>query len=254
MDDRKTAVVLLSGGMDSMATLGIAIDEGFEPALLHLNYGQRTEEAELKAFNKIAQFYNIPDERKLVVHTNCFTLIGGSSLVDPSMKIPKANLSNKKVPSTYVPFRNGMLLSMAVSWAEKIGASAIYFGAVSADSSGYPDCRSEFIADFLAAARSGTINRNDIKIRAPLVDLRKAQILGIATKLGLPLHYTWSCYERNDLACGECDSCALRLRAFSEIGATDPVSYAKFSKGEEVVSKVEKLNRLKHLLTALTRQ
>ena len=125
MEDKKTAVVLLSGGMDSLTTLGIAIEEGFEPALLHLNYGQRTEEAELRAFNRIAQFYNIPDERKLVVHTNCFTLIGGSSLVDPSMKIPKADLSNRKVPSTYVPFRNGILLSMAVSWARPCRATSL---------------------------------------------------------------------------------------------------------------------------------
>jgi 7-cyano-7-deazaguanine synthase len=253
MGDKEIAVVLLSGGMDSLTTLGIAVEEGFEPALFHLNYGQKSEEAELRAFNKIAQFYNIPDDRKIVAHTNCFTLIGGSSLIDPKMKIPKADLAGKKIPSTYVPFRNGILLAMAVSWAEKIGASAIYFGAVSADSSGYPDCRSEFIANFLEAAKSGTARSKNLKIRAPLVDLKKSQILGAATKLGLPLHYSWSCYERNDLACGECDSCALRLRAFSEIGSTDPVVYAKFSKGE-AVSTVEKLSRLRHLLTALTRQ
>jgi len=253
MEDNGVAVVLLSGGMDSLTTLAIAINEGFQPAVLHLNYGQRTEEAELRAFNRIAQFYGIPDERRLVVHTNCFTLIGGSSLVDPRMKVPPADLSRERTPSTYVPFRNGILLSMAVSWAEKLGASVIYFGAVSADSSGYPDCRSEFIAHFLAAARSGTINRNDIKIRAPLVDLRKSQILGIAAKLGAPLHYSWSCYKRNDIACGECDSCALRMRAFSEAGASDPVPYAKFARGE-AAPKAERLSRLRHLLTALTRQ
>jgi 7-cyano-7-deazaguanine synthase len=253
MGDKGIAVVLLSGGMDSLTTLGIAIEEGYEPAVFHLNYGQKSEEAELRAFNKIAQFYAIPDERKIVAHTNCFTLIGGSSLIDPHMKVPKADLKHTKIPSTYVPFRNGILLSMAVSWAEKIGATAIYFGAVSADSSGYPDCRSEFIAEFLKAAKSGTATLKDLIIRAPLVDLRKSQIVAIASKLGLPLHYSWSCYERNDLACGECDSCALRLRAFSEIGSTDPIVYAKFSKGEAVTT-VEKLSRLRHLLAALTRQ
>jgi 7-cyano-7-deazaguanine synthase len=248
---KPSAVVLLSGGMDSLTTLAIAVDKGFDPHVIHVNYGQKTEEAEQKAFNKIAAFYNIPEEKRIVCHTNFFSVMGGSSLIDAKSKVPKAELGRKGIPSTYVPFRNGLLLSMAVSYADKIGAKVIFFGAVSADSSGYPDCRQEFIEKFAEGAKSGTKTLKDLKIAAPLVDLKKSQILSAATTLGAPLHYSWSCYQSNDLACGECDSCALRLRAFSEIGATDPISYAKFAKSKET-SNVEKLVRLKRLLSALT--
>lgn len=247
----RKCVVLLSGGMDSLTTLAIAIDKGFEPYLLHLNYGQKTEEAELRAFNKIASFYKIGEEKRVVCHTNFFSLLGGSALTDEKMEIPKGDLSRKEIPSTYVPFRNALLLAMATSYAEKIGAYAIFFGAVSHDSSGYPDCRIEFIEKFLEVIKLGTSTLKEFEIFAPLVNLRKSKILEVATTLGAPLHYTWSCYKRNDVACGECDSCLLRIRAFKEIGATDPIPYAKFSKDKET-SKIEKMIRLKRLLNALT--
>lgn len=250
MEDKQKCVVLLSGGMDSLTTLAVAIEQKFDPYLIHLNYGQKTEEAELRAFNKIATFYGIKEEQRIVCHTNFFSLLKGSSLIDKEMEIPKGNLNNTEIPSTYVPFRNGFLLSMAVSYAEKIRCKTIFFGAVSADSSGYPDCREEFIDKFTQCAKSGS-TISDLRIIAPLVNLKKSQILTLAIRLGAPLHYSWSCYKRNDLACGECDSCLLRLRAFEEIGSSDSIPYAKFSKDKEL-SKIEKLIRLKRLLNALT--
>lgn len=251
MEEKQKCVVLLSGGMDSLTTLAIAIEQNYEPYLIHLNYGQKTEEAELKSFNKIAAFYGIQEEQKIVCHTNFFSLLKCSSLIDKEMEIPKGNLESKNIPSTYVPFRNGLLLSLAVSYAEKIGCKTIFFGAVSADSSGYPDCREEFIEKFRECAEKGTSSLQGLRIIAPLVNLKKSQILALATRLGAPIHYSWSCYKRNDLACGECDSCLLRLRAFQEIGSSDPIPYAKFSKDREL-PKVDKLVRLKRLLTALT--
>ncbi len=251
MEEEKRCVVLLSGGMDSLTTLAIALENGFKPFLLHLNYGQKTEEAELKAFKKIASFYNIKEDQTIISHTNFFSLLGGSSLTDAKMEIPKGDLERNEIPSTYVPFRNGILLSLAVSYAERVEANSIFFGAVSADSSGYPDCKIGFIEKFLDAAKEGTSKLKELKIIAPLVNLKKTQILNIATRLGAPLHYSWSCYKRNDVACGECDSCLLRLRAFKEIGATDPIPYAKFSRNKEI-GRVEKMIKLKRLLNALT--
>ncbi len=250
MEEKQKCVVLLSGGMDSLTTLAVALEQNFDPYLIHLNYGQKTEEAELRAFNKIATFYGIKEDKRIVCHTNFFALLKGSSLIDREMEIPKGNLDSGVIPSTYVPFRNGLLLSLAVSYAEKIMCKTIFFGAVSADFSGYPDCRQEFIDKFAECAKAGT-TITDIRIIAPLVSLKKSQILTLATRLGAPLHYTWSCYKRNDLACGECDSCLLRLRAFEEIGSSDPIQYAKFSKDREP-SKIDKLVRLKRLLSALT--
>ncbi|MCX7830658.1 MAG: 7-cyano-7-deazaguanine synthase QueC [Acidobacteria bacterium] len=251
MEVKEKCVVLLSGGMDSLATLAVAIDQNFEPYLIHLNYGQKTEEAELKSFNKIASFYGIKEENRIICHTNFFSLLKCSSLIDKESEIPKGELNSRRIPSTYVPFRNGLLLSLAVSYAEKVGCKTIFFGAVSADSSGYPDCTEEFINKFRDCAEKGTAYLKDLKIVAPFVNMKKSQILSIASRLGAPLHYSWSCYKRNDLACGECDSCLLRLRAFEEIGSADPIPYAKFSKDKEL-PKVDKLVRLKRLLTALT--
>lgn len=252
MEEKQKCVVLLSGGMDSLTTLALAIEQNFDPYLIHLNYGQKTEEAELKSFHKIAAFYGIKEENKIVCHTNFFSILKGSSLIDKEMEIPKGKLENKSVPpSTYVPFRNGLLLSLAVSYAEKIGAKTIFFGAVSSDFSGYPDCNMEFIEKFRDAAESGTSTLQGLKITAPLVNMKKSQILSLAIRLGAPIHYSWSCYKRTDLACGECDSCLLRLRAFQEIGISDTIPYAIFSKDKEM-AKVEKLIRLKRLLKALT--
>lgn len=251
MENKEKCVVLLSGGMDSLTALAIAIEQNFDPYLLHLNYGQKTEEAELKSFNKIANFYSILEDKRVVCHTNFFSILKGSSLIDSEMEVPKGNLERLEIPSTYVPFRNGFLLSLAVGYAEKINSKTIFFGAVSQDSSGYPDCSQEFIEKFRECAQSGTTNLKDLKIVAPLVKLRKSEILSLAIRLGAPLHYSWSCYKSNELACGECDSCLLRLRAFREIGSSDPISYAQFSKNKEF-SNVEKLIRLKRLLSALT--
>jgi 7-cyano-7-deazaguanine synthase len=245
------AVALVSGGMDSLAAAGLAVQQGFDLALIHFNYGQRTEEAELKAFKKIAAFFRVPPERRLVAHTSFFSLAGGSALTGSDIPVPRADLDSKRIPVTYVPFRNAVFLSQAVSWAEVLGAKAVYYGAVSADSSGYPDCRAEFVEAFNRLVDAGTRPETTIEVRAPLVDLTKADIVRLALKLGLPLDLTWSCYSRNDLACGVCDSCALRLRGFREAGAEDPVLYARPAH-EAAALRIEKARRLRVLLHALT--
>lgn len=245
---RPLAVVLLSGGMDSLTTAGLASEEGNDLALIHFNYGQKTERAEQRAFNAIASWFEIPDERRLVVYTNFFLHAGGSALVDKGTEIPEADLESKEIPSTYVPFRNAVFLSMAVGWAEVLGAKRVYYGAVSQDSSGYPDCREEFVTAFNLLVETGTKAGGAIEVKAPLVNFRKAEIVEAANRMGLPLEKTWSCYARNDKACGKCDSCALRLRGFEEAGLKDPISYAP---SQEVVT--ERLRRLSVLLKALTK-
>jgi len=249
--NRPLAVVLLSGGMDSITAAGIALQEGFELALIHFNYGQKTEEAELRAFGRIASFFGVPAERRLVVHTNFFTLAGGSALTEGGRAIPPADLGSKKIPPTYVPFRNAVLLSMAVGWAEVLGARTVYYGAVSQDSSGYPDCRPAFVDAYNRLVDAGTKPETAIQIRAPLLDMTKADIIRTAAKLALPLDLTWSCYARNDLACGACDSCALRLRGFEAAGIADPIPYAR-SVAAAAEARLEKARRLRTLLRALT--
>jgi 7-cyano-7-deazaguanine synthase len=245
------AVVMLSGGMDSLVAAGLAVQVGFELALIHFNYGQRTEEAELRAFRRIAEYFGVPAERRLVAHTNFFAIAGGSALTTGSIAVPAADLSSKTIPITYVPFRNAVLLSMAVGWAEVLGARAVYYGAVSADSSGYPDCRASFVEAFNRLVDQGTRPESAIEVRAPLVDMTKADIVRLASKMGLPLGMTWSCYSRNDLACGACDSCALRLRGFKEAGLEDPLPYARPA-AQEAALRLEKARRLRALLHALT--
>ncbi len=250
------AVVLLSGGMDSLTAAGIAAREGHELALIHFNYGQRTEEAELRAFNKIADFFGTGAKLRLVVHTNFFSLAGGSALTDKAVEVPAANLGQTGIPVTYVPFRNAVLLSMAVGWAETIGARAVYYGAVSQDSSGYPDCRPEFIRAFNSLVEAGTKPESRIEVLAPLVNMTKAEIVKAALEMGLPLNATWSCYARNDRACGACDSCALRLRGFAQAGVEDPVPYLKTKPGQpplDAAAKAERVRKLSLLLKALTR-
>ncbi|MCI4397610.1 MAG: 7-cyano-7-deazaguanine synthase QueC [Acidobacteria bacterium] len=250
------AVVLLSGGMDSLTAAGIAARDGYGLALIHFNYGQRTEEAELRSFNRIADFFGVGPKLKLVVHTNFFSLAGGSALTDKGLDVPEANLDSANVPVTYVPFRNAVLLSMAVGWAEIIGAGAVYYGAVSQDSSGYPDCRPEFISAFNVLVETGTKPETKIEVRAPLVNMTKAEIVQQAAALGLPLEATWSCYVRNDKACGACDSCALRLRGFSQAGMNDPIPYAPQAAGKPAMDKAEraeKVRRLALLLKALAK-
>jgi len=217
------AIVLVSGGMDSCVTAAIARSEYAEIAFLHISYGQITEEREKKAFNDIADHYQI--EKRLDVSIEYLAKIGGSSLTDREMIVGEADLTKAAVPNTYVPFRNGNMLSIAASWAEVLGASAIHIGAVAEDSSGYPDCRPEFYEAFQKAIDAGTKPETRIEIRTPIIHLSKAEIVKKGFELGAPLELSWSCYRENDLACGTCDSCALRLRGFDAAGITDPISY-----------------------------
>jgi 7-cyano-7-deazaguanine synthase len=218
------AVVLASGGMDSCVTIAIA-GQDFSLALLHLNYGQRTEGRELRAFHEIAAYYNV--DRRLAVSMEHLARIGGSSLTNKEMSVAHADLQNKNIPTSYVPFRNANMLSVAVSWAEVLGASAIFVGAVEEDSSGYPDCRREFFDAFESAVRTGTKSETKIEIFTPVIQMSKADIVLRGVALKAPLHLTWSCYQNEDMACGICDSCAIRLRGFQRAGIEDPITYAK---------------------------
>ena len=216
------AVVLASGGLDSCVTVALAARE-HQLALVHADYGQRTEKRELRAFRDIARHYAIPQERRLLVELNHLGAMGGSALTDHSLGVPVADLASPHIPVTYVPFRNANLLSAAVSWAEVLGAGPVFVGAVEEDSSGYPDCRREFYDAFEAAIEVGTRPETRIRIVTPLIELRKAAIVQLGMELAAPLHLTWSCYQREDVPCGQCDSCALRARGFEEAGAVDPL-------------------------------
>jgi len=217
------AIVLASGGMDSCVTATLAAEE-YKLAMLHVQYGQRTQLRELRAFNEIADHLNA--EHRLVTNLDHLTKIGGSSLTDKKIKIEEADLQADHVPNTYVPFRNAHLLAIATSWAEVLGATRIFFGAVEEDSSGYPDCRSEFVDAYNRLIEQGTKPDTHIQIETPLIRLSKKEIVELGTKKDAPLHLTWSCYRGNNRACGHCDSCALRLRGFYQAGLTDPISYA----------------------------
>jgi 7-cyano-7-deazaguanine synthase len=221
---RGLAVVLASGGMDSCVTVAIA-HRDYDLALLHLSYGQRTERRELRAFHDIADFYKT--RHRLVANMEHLARIGGSSLTDSAIPVSAANLHSADIPSSYVPFRNANMLSAAVSWAEVLGASAIFIGAVEEDSSGYPDCRKEFYDAFNEVIRRGTTPSTHITIETPVIGLTKAEIVRTGVRLQAPLHLTWSCYQRDDVACGVCDSCALRLRGFQLAGVEDPIPYDK---------------------------
>jgi 7-cyano-7-deazaguanine synthase len=219
---KSMAVVLASGGMDSCVTTAAAAEE-YALALLHLNYGQRTETRELQAFHNIADHYNA--DRRLVVSMEHLSQIGGSSLTDPTIPVSIASMPTGTIPTSYVPFRNANMLSVAVSWAEVIGATAIFVGAVQEDSSGYPDCRREFYDAFNVVIRAGTKPSTRIEIITPVISMSKAEIILRGVALGAPLHLTWSCYQNEDVACGVCDSCALRLRGFQRAGIEDPIPY-----------------------------
>lgn len=224
MTSKELAVILVSGGMDSCVTAAIAHQQ-YEMAFLHLNYGQRTEQRELKAFNDLADFYHV--DRRLVINASHLKQIGGSSLTDTSIDVSLADLNRKGIPSSYVPFRNAHILSVAVSWAEVIHAVKIFIGAVEEDSSGYPDCRKEFYDAFNRVIAVGTKPTTRLEIMTPVIGLKKFEIVRIGQKLGAPFHLTWSCYKNDDMACGECDSCALRLRGFQQAGVEDPIPYLK---------------------------
>ncbi len=219
---KEIAVVALSGGMDSCVTAAIA-NEQFELALLHVNYGQRTESRELRAFNEIAEYYNV--DKRLVIDFSHLAKIGGSSLTDSKIEVSRADLQNKEIPTSYVPFRNANILSSATSWAEILGATRLFIGAVYEDSSGYPDCRPGFFEAFQRVVDLGTKPETSIKIETPIIHLSKSEIIKKGFELNAPLHLTWSCYQSEDEACGVCDSCALRLRAFQQLGIEDPIPY-----------------------------
>jgi 7-cyano-7-deazaguanine synthase len=222
------AVCLVSGGMDSCVTAAIAHQETAGLAFLHVSYGQRTEARERRSFEEIADYYHV--QQRLVVAMEHLAAIGGSSLTDPNIAVAPANLAGRIVPTSYVPFRNAHLLSVATSWAEVIRADYIYIGAVSEDSSGYPDCRPEFYDAFQRAVTLGTKPETRVEIKTPVIELKKAEIIKLGQQLKAPLELTWSCYKESEHACGECDSCALRLRAFRDAGVTDPIPYLLDSK------------------------
>lgn len=222
MAKEKLAVVAVSGGMDSCVVTAIA-DQSYRLALVHFNYGQRTEARELKAFHDIADYYNA--EKRLVIDFSHFTKIGSSSLTDKNIEISRADLDNKSVPTSYVPFRNANILSACTSYAESVGAEAIFIGAVYEDASGYPDCRPDFYDAFQKVVDIGTKPETNIKIETPIIHLTKYKIVKKGVELKAPLHLTWSCYQSEDEACGVCDSCAFRLRGFQQAGVDDPIPY-----------------------------
>lgn len=232
MSDARKAVVLLSGGMDSCVSTAIARERhgAGNIALLHAGYGQRTQRRERRAFEEIADFYGA--RQRLVVQLDHFRAIGGSALTDEKIAVPENELGapgpqGSAIPVTYVPFRNAHFLSVAVSWAEVIGAGAIHIGAVAEDSSGYPDCRPEYYRVFQELIHAGTRPETRIEIVTPVIQMKKGEIIRRGLELGAPLHLTWSCYQQEEAACGACDSCLLRLRAFAEAGATDPIPYRR---------------------------
>lgn len=218
------AVCIISGGMDSALAAKIAKDEGYEIIALHFNYGQRTEAKELDSFRKITK--SLEAIEKYEIDLDFFEQIGASALTDKSIDVPTGGIE-EGVPVTYVPFRNGIFLSIAAAIAEKHGAEALFIGVVEEDSSGYPDCRESYIKQMQNAVNLGTKDETNLKIRMPLVMMSKAQIVSEALKRNVPLEYTWSCYKNEDVACGVCDSCRLRLKGFEEAGREDPLPYAK---------------------------
>lgn len=222
---QKTAIVLVSGGMDSCVSAAIASAENAKVAMLHISYGQLTEGRERQAFNDIADHYGV--EQRLDVSIKYLADIGGSCLTDRNIAVSEADLDADKIPTSYVPFRNANMLAIATSWAEVIGAGSIYIGAVAEDSSGYPDCRPEFYKAFQQTINTGTKPETSIEIITPIIELSKAEIVKKGIELNAPLHLTWSCYRSGDLACGTCDSCALRLRGFEMAGEIDPIAYAR---------------------------
>ncbi|MGD1213930.1 MAG: 7-cyano-7-deazaguanine synthase QueC [Terriglobales bacterium] len=224
--NRSRAVVLLSGGMDSCVCAALAARD-HQAAAVHVSYGQRTEQRERRSFESICDRLEIRD--RLLVRNEALRAIGGSALTDSSIAVPEAGIGGSApvgVPVTYVPFRNAHFLAVAVSWAEVLGAEKVYIGAVEPDSSGYPDCRPEYYRAFNEVVKAGT-KEGTIWVVTPLIAMHKHEIVTLGLELSAPFDLTWSCYQREDRACGVCDSCVLRLRAFREAGAEDPIPYAE---------------------------
>jgi 7-cyano-7-deazaguanine synthase len=218
------AVVLVSGGLDSCVAAALAARES-ELALLHATYGQRTAARERRAFEAIAGRLGVPPARRRVLDLAFLSYLGGSALTDASIDVPEGD-PGRGVPVTYVPFRNAHLLAAGVSWAEVLNARSVVIGAVEEDSSGYPDCRESFLGAFERAAQLGTALDFPLAIDAPLLHWRKTEIVRRGLEVGAPLELTWSCYQASDAACGRCESCRLRLRAFRDAGVDDPIPYA----------------------------
>ncbi len=219
--NKSRAVVLLSGGMDSCVCAVLAARD-HDVAALHISYGQRTEERERRAFLGICDRLGIRE--RLVVRNEALRAIGGSALTDPDIEVPESSVIGHDIPVTYVPFRNAHFLAVAVSWAEVLDAAKVYIGAVEQDSSGYPDCRPAYYEAFNQVVKAGT-KEGKIEIVTPLIAMRKSQIVSLGLELGAPFDLTWSCYSQEDRACGVCDSCVLRLRAFREAGTEDRIAY-----------------------------
>jgi 7-cyano-7-deazaguanine synthase len=221
---KKLAVILVSGGMDSLVTAAIANEKHDNLAFLHLNYGQKTQEKELQCFHEIADHYNVPQNLRKIIDVSFLKQIGGSSLTDDNIDVKKYKGDSEEIPDSYVPFRNTHIVAMAVSWAEVIGAEKIYIGAVEEDSSGYPDCRPSYYKALNALIKEGT-KEGVIEVITPVIAMKKHEIVQKAVDLKAPIKMSWSCYDRGDKACGVCDSCALRLRGFQRAGLEDPIEY-----------------------------
>lgn len=219
------AIVLVSGGMDSLVCAGLATQEKQEIYFLHMNYGQKTSSRERLSFDHIADHYQIPRERRKVIDMNFLKQIGGSSLTDDAMDVGTFSGDSDAIPSSYVPFRNSIILSLAVSWAEVVGATKLYIGANYEDSPGYPDCRPSYYDAFNKLIKEGTKEGN-ISILTPVISMKKKDIVQKGVELKVPFQLSWSCYKNTDKACGVCDSCVLRLRGFKEAGIEDPIQYA----------------------------
>lgn len=217
------AVCIISGGMDSALGAKIAQNEGYELIALHFNYGQRTEKKELESFRKISE--KLGAVASYEIDLDFFKQIGASALTDSSLEVPTTGVE-AGVPITYVPFRNGIFISIATAIAEKHGAEALFIGVVEEDSSGYPDCRDAYIKSMEKSINLGTKEETQLEIKMPLVHLQKYEIVQKSLALDVPLEDTWSCYKEEEKACGLCDSCRLRLNGFKLAGEEDPIIYA----------------------------
>ena len=227
--EKDLAIALVSGGMDSLASAAIALRHHSDVAFLHLSYGQKTAAKEFSCFSQLADFYSIPQGRRKIFDVSFLRQIGGSSLTDKNISVKEYRESREgEIPDSYVPFRNTHIISMAVSWAEVIGASSIYIGAVEEDSSGYPDCRPSYYSALNALIKEGTREGN-IHVVTPIISMSKREIVKKALELSAPLELTWSCYAESELACGVCDSCVLRLRGFQGANVSDPIPYKNLS-------------------------
>lgn len=220
----ENVIVLLSGGMDSLVCAGLAARDYKNVYFLHMNYGQKTSEKERSAFNQICDYYHAPLQNRKIIDMNFLKQIGGSSLTDENISVKKYQGDTVLIPDSYVPFRNSIILSLAVSWAEVVGATKLFIGANYEDSPGYPDCRPKYYETFNLLIKEGT-KAGNIEIITPVILMKKKEIVALGQKLKVPFQLSWSCYKNSDQACGTCDSCALRLRGFKEAGITDPIDY-----------------------------